>query len=216
MSMNSSRTLMACAWCGLYSEPGPVCNVCGSPVLDVTGWTTVLDVSRPVEPAVASPTTSEVLNRWIALEKVAKLFDVPEPELRSWVEDVPGNAPWPLLVIEPGVQPAAGGIVVPSEPVVVRPPATQAVTPPSLPEPPAASLVDVPPIAHPQPTAPSLWLAPTPAPAPIRLDAAWAFQPTDTERHIIRMEMLRTRGAIMLAAGVGGTVFVYLLDRLLT
>jgi hypothetical protein len=30
------------------------------------------------------------------------------------------------------------------------------------------------------------------------------------------MEMLRTRGAIMLAAGVGGTVFVYLLDRLLT
>src|SRR5512132_1259309 len=33
--MPQNEVQVACAWCGLFSDPGPVCDVCGSPLPDV-------------------------------------------------------------------------------------------------------------------------------------------------------------------------------------
>jgi hypothetical protein len=184
-----SRSLAPCAWCGLLSEAGPVCSICGSPVLDIAGWTTVLDVTWPVElpPPARSP---EADHHWVSLDRVADMFRIPELSLRSWLEEAPESEEPRLLLIEPGVP-----------------------TPPPLPDPP--SIVDTLRVAEAAPSVPSLWVAPLPAPQPFRLEAAWAFQPTETERRLIRLEMLRTRGATMLAIGIGAAGVIYLIDHAL-
>jgi hypothetical protein len=55
------------------------------------------------------------------------------------------------------------------------------------------------------------------APSPVRFrpGEAWAFKPMETERRAIRMEMLRARGAAILAIGFGAAGIVYLIDRAL-
>jgi len=85
--------------------------------------------------------------------------------------------------------------------------------PPPIPDPPA--IVDAIRVAEAAASVPTLWVAPAPAPQPFRLEVAWAFQPTETERRLIRLEMLRTRGATMLAIGIGATGVIYLIDHAL-
>ena len=190
VSIAVSRSFTPCAWCGLPSEAGPVCSICGSPVLDITGWTTVLDVTWPVElpPLARSP---EAGHHWAGVERVADLFRVPELNLRPWLEEVPEGEEPRLLLIEPGVE----------------------TPPPPIPDPPA--IVDAIRVAEAAASVPTLWVAPAPAPQPFRHEVAWAFQPTETERRLIRLEMLRTRGATMLAIGIGATGVIYLIDHAL-
>jgi hypothetical protein len=138
VSIAVSRSFTPCAWCGLLSEGGPVCSICGSPVIDIAGWTTVLDVTWPIEPP--------------------ELLPPPMPDPPVWVATV-------------------------------------------LPE---SELV-----------APTLWIAPMLAPQSFRLGAAWAFQPTERERRLVRVEVLRARGARILAIGVGATGVIYLIDHAL-
>jgi hypothetical protein len=190
VSIAVSCSFAACAWCGLLSEAGPVCSICGSPALDIAGWTTVLDVTWPVE--LPPPARShEADHHWVSLDRVADLFRIPELTLRSWLEDSPEREEPRLLLIEPGIQ----------------------TPPPPTPDPPA--ILDPIRVAEAEPSGPSLWVAPMPAPQPFRLEAAWAFQPTETERRLIRLEMLRTRGATMLAIGIGATGVIYLIDHAL-
>lgn len=67
--MPQSEVQVACAWCGLFSDPGPVCDVCGSPLPDAPGQGEGLSASSfltpeelsqvlvepPPEPAAAPP-----------------------------------------------------------------------------------------------------------------------------------------------------------------
>jgi hypothetical protein len=185
--MAVSRPLTACAWCGLLSEAGPVCSICGSPALDITGRTTVLDVTWRMEPP-APARTLDVAHQWVSLEHVSDLFRIPEPDLRSWLEEAPEGDEPRLLLIEPGIQTRPSAIWAPRD--TAR-------------------------IAEADPLSPSLWIAPVPAPQPFRLQAAWAFQPTVRERRLIRLEMLRTRGATILAVGLGASGAIYALDHAL-
>jgi hypothetical protein len=184
VSIALSGPLTACAWCGLLSEAEPVCTICGSPVLDTAGWTTVLDVTWPLEPPTPARDHPHAGHQWVSLEQVAELFRIPELNLRSWLEEAPEGDEPRLLLIEPGVQ-----------------------APPKV--------IWAPHPAEPEPSMPSLWIAPMPAPQPFRLEAAWAFQPTERERRLFRLEMLRARGATILAVGLGAGGAIYLIDHAL-
>lgn len=177
MAALGSPSLVACAWCGLLSEGGPVCTICGSPVLDIAGRTTVLDVSWPLEPLrSAGDLGRRVGHQWVTLGEVSDLFRIPEPSLRSWLDEAP---------------------------------------PPPMPDPPRPPARMVEPVVEPETMLPSLWVAPVPTPLSFRLGEAWAFQPTEAERRTIRMEMLKSRGATILAAGIGAAGIVYLIDHAL-
>jgi hypothetical protein len=191
-----------------------VCSICGSPVLDIAGRTTVLDVGWPLEASTPFPPGGDPGHQWITLAQVAHLFRISEPNLRSWLEEAPAGDEPRLLLIEPGVSAGAGALW-PAHAVAPTAPPAPRILPPPMPAPPPASFVDVPSVRAPEPTAPSLWVAPSPVPAPFRLGAAWVFQPTEGERRIIRMEMLRARGATILAIGIGAAGAVYLIDQAL-
>jgi hypothetical protein len=211
VSIADSRSFAPCAWCGLLSETGPVCSICGSPVLDIAGWTTVLDVTWPIEPTLPpSQRQPAVSHQWVTLAQVADLFRIPELSLRSWLEEAPEAEEPRLLLIEPSAQKTPTAIWAPSDPVLSS---LEISPPPALPDPPA--LVDETVMLEAEPSVPSRWVATMSAPQPFRLEAAWAFQPTETERRTIRMEMLRARGATILAIGIGATGIVYLIDHAL-
>jgi hypothetical protein len=207
--MAVSRPLTACAWCGLLSEAGPVCTICGSPALDITGRTTVLDVTWRMEPP-APARTLDVGHQWVSLGHVSDLFRIPEPDLRSWLEEAPESEEPRLLLIEPGIQTRPTAIWAPRD--AARSPLRDSLPPP-MSHPQASE--EAARMAEADPLGPSLWIAPMPAPQPFRLEAAWAFQPTVRERRLIRLEMLRTRGATILAVGLGAGGAIYVLDRAL-
>lgn len=208
MTVSAPHALTACSWCGLLSEVGPVCSICGSPVLDIAGRTTVLDVGWPLEASTSPSPAGERGHQWVTLAQVANLFRIPEPNLRSWLEEAPAGDEPRLLLIEPGVSAGVGAVW--HAPAAAPAPVPH-LLPPPLPDPPPA-LVDVSSVSAPEPTAPSLWVAPSPIAAPFHLEAAWVFQPTEGERRTIRMEMLRARGATILAIGIGAAGAVYLID----
>jgi hypothetical protein len=212
MSVTMPR-VVACSWCGLLSELGPVCSVCGSPVLDVTGRTTVLTVSWPLQDSLVPLAQSErVAHQWVTLGQVSEIFRIPEPSLRSLLAKAPlGDEPH-LLLIEPGTQAPPSAIWTAREPLA---PSVPHRPPPLMPDPPPFDLVPAPATSDRAPSAPSLWVASVPAPTPFRLEAAWAFQPTELERRVVRMEMLRARGATLLAMGIGAAGVVYLVDHAL-
>src|SRR5437899_3513276 len=67
MATTPIASLVACSWCGLLAERGPICDACGSPVTESTGRTTVLRVPEARDtireglrssrrPAAAAPT----------------------------------------------------------------------------------------------------------------------------------------------------------------
>ncbi len=49
MATTPIASLVACSWCGLLAERGPICDACGSPVAETTGRTTVLRVPEAGE-----------------------------------------------------------------------------------------------------------------------------------------------------------------------
>jgi hypothetical protein len=81
-----------------------------------------------------------------------------------------------------------------------------------MPDPPRPPAPMVESVVEPGALLPSLWVAPVPTPLSFRLGEAWAFQPTEAERRTIRIEMLKVRGAWILAAGIGAVGLVYLID----
>jgi hypothetical protein len=207
VSIAVPRSFTPCAWCGLLAEGGPVCSICGSPVID--GWTTVLDVTWPIEPTLPPPPQQpEVGHQWVTLEQVSDLFRVPEFNLRSWLEEAPEGEEPRLLLIEPGVQTTPTAIWARPDPALSSPPE---LLPPPMPDPPVVATI----VPEAELAAPSLWIAPMPAPQSFRLGAAWAFKPTERERRLVRMEMLRARGARILAIGVGASGVIYLIDHAL-
>ena len=44
MATTPIASLVACSWCGLLAERGPICDACGSPVAETSSRTTVLRV----------------------------------------------------------------------------------------------------------------------------------------------------------------------------
>ena len=48
--MPQNEVQVACAWCGLFSDPGPVCEVCGSPLPDVSSRSAMLSSSSFLTP----------------------------------------------------------------------------------------------------------------------------------------------------------------------
>jgi hypothetical protein len=69
--MPQQEVQVACAWCGLYSDPGPVCEVCGSPLPDLTSPSTSLRsgsllTPQELEQLIAQPpvqTRAEVIDQ---------------------------------------------------------------------------------------------------------------------------------------------------------
>lgn len=212
MSVTMPR-VVACSWCGLLSELGPVCSVCGSPVLDIAGRTTVLTVTWPLDQSLIPYVPSDrVAHQWVTLGQVSEIFRIPELRLRSLLNEAPLGDEAHLLLIEPGTQAPPSAIWPPREPAV---PPVPYRAPPLMPDPPPFDLVRAPATPDRDPSAPSLWVASAPVPAPFRLEAAWAFQPTVLEQRVVRMEMLRARGATLLAMGIGAAGVVYLIDHAL-
>jgi hypothetical protein len=217
MSAVSQPSVVACRWCGLPVGGGPACDVCGSPVVDVTGWSTVLDVTWPIEEALAhvEPPLSPA-HHWLTLPQAAARTGVPESVLRLWLEhegvDPSGDAGRArFLLVDPAsaspkmMLAAAASMTPTARPAeAIQPP--PAPLPPPLAEAPSPPRVDLP------------WLAaPTPIPrwsAPVRvrisLDGDWVFQPSAQARRSFRIERIRSISAtsVGVAAAAKGVEFL--------
>jgi hypothetical protein len=77
---------IACRWCGLFSDPGPACDLCGSPLLDVP-WLQVPQLMYP--PADASVDSPQII--------------------------APAAPPEPPVAAQPAAQPAATQQAAPAE-----------------------------------------------------------------------------------------------------
>jgi hypothetical protein len=105
-----------CAWCGLLTGPGPACTICGSPLIDVSSWSTVLRPEGLVVPAMAavplSPETGAPAELgppsavWVSLADAASRSGLTTDSLRRWVEqrvrepmpEVDPDGAWFLLI----------------------------------------------------------------------------------------------------------------------
>jgi hypothetical protein len=89
-SMPQSEVQVACAWCGLFSDPGPVCDVCGSPLPDVAG-----------------PGESLSASSFLTPEELSQVLVEPPPEPAAAPPAAVSPAPQPPIPIPPPARRAA-------------------------------------------------------------------------------------------------------------
>jgi hypothetical protein len=167
-STPEAQSQIACRWCGLYSAPGPACELCGSPLLDVP-WLQIpqligpdgpsgpppravvrREAEPPAWPAEADddelpPASVSLAPSPVAVEPSAPAAIEPavEPRVEPAVEPVFEPTPGP--VFEPAPEP----VFVEAAPIDVRAEAEPVVEPEAafvtgLPPPPIDVAIDVP------------------------------------------------------------------------
>jgi hypothetical protein len=206
----SASSIVACRWCGLPVGGGPACDVCGSPVLDVSGWTTVLDVSWPIEPLpTAAPTAPPPPHAWLTVGQAAAHAGVPEPVLRQWMETE-------------GIDPAAGidsARFLLVDPTTVTPKMLLAATSSSMERPAPAPVPFLTSMQAPVPPRVDLPVMPAPSTAPpwsapvrlqVSLGGEWVFYPSAQARRTFRIERIRSisTATVGVAAAAKGIEFL--------
>jgi len=209
MASTPIASLVACSWCGLLAERGPVCDACGSPVAETSSRTTVLRVPeasrhnfRGAVPASMQPAA----------------FGPAQPATPTTVQPKPNGpeegreASPPVAQVAVVTRPDVPAAVIPVAPVS---PVVRGTTPPPAqkPEPPVrAPIVAMPP----QPSAPAQPARRGPALSDMYVAAllaedvlpeTWGFDASPEERKLFRRHKVLTTGGVVLGfAGVAELV----------
>ena len=104
--MPQNEVQVACAWCGLFSDPGPVCDVCGSPLPDVAGPGEGLSASSFLTPEELSQVLIEPPEEPAAAPPVAASTPPPPAPPARPIAKARTRAPAPIKKPAPAPTPA--------------------------------------------------------------------------------------------------------------
>jgi hypothetical protein len=110
---------IACRWCGLFSEPGPACELCGSPLQDIP-WLQLPQLQA--QPAPRSDPVPAALDWPLPSDQASQ----PDAAVVEQATSAPLLASPPLVVAPQRQEPGAGiPEVISQDPLAVEPPQQQ-------------------------------------------------------------------------------------------